>query len=704
MGSEVSAASPDGFGFMCPSLMLGTAEMLAAAEADGYQGTYAVVTIDALSCGQCVEIENDDLASFPNAPKITAQVFNSVASSVDVYMAGGGLGANNGCAAVEGYSPMAAMYEKYPTSKNSEFVSHLKRAGYPDAEKWLDEVISYAGGLRGGRSYAECMKSGRNTTTQCQPPGNGCDGMSGVCITDPLAACTSAFVGKSDYVTQKAVESCMYAFEHDLHWNRPITYQVVPCPAGLTALTGMIPSVADESRRGERVKSTTTTMEDCCEPTCSRASALEYATEPGSWVSGNEVIYTCNILGQPFLESTSRVSDPCEQPASGAELSRQGGSGPFGVPPLEQQGGPSSAASASAARAPAPPQIPTSVPTQSPISAPSTSTARSPAPPQIPASWPLQHSSSAASVSTARAPAPQIPAGVPTQHPSSAPSASTARAPAPPQIPASVPTQSPISAPSTSTARSPAPPQIPAGAPAQHPAGARAQSPNGAEPGTQGELRASMGPSLARVGGWKSGAPPAVTARGGAWPQSPSTTGALAPSPADEPGGPRPPVLRGTPPPRGPRAQGAPAGTGGLGGVAAGASATRTAGSAAAPGAAVAPAGPGPAGASPAGAHDQQCPGAYEQCGGDGWSGAGCCQGSCVCTAYAESYAQCVPPDGGAGCGGLAEAPGGAVAAIVRKDALVGGGARQAPGGEAWAVALACAALGLASAAAMLAE
>lgn len=551
IGAGISAESPDGFGFMCPSLMLGTAEMLAAAKADGYLGAYAVVTIDMLSCGQCVEIENDDPASFPGAPRITAQVFNSVASSVDVYMAGGGLGANNGCAAVGGYSPMAAMYEKYPTSENSEFVGHLKKAGYPDAERWLDDAISYAGGLRGGRAYASCMASGRNTTAQCQPPGNGCDGLSGVCITDPLAACTSAFAGRSDYVTQKAVESCMYAFEHDLHWNRPITYQVVPCPPGLTALTGMIPDAFGESERGERVKSTTTTMEDCCEPTCSRASAVKDAKEPGSWTRGNEVIYTCNVVGETFLESTSRFPDPCDR--DGAEPDMRGEPGPLGGPPLDQEGALSSAPPASAARLGAPSQ---------------------------------SHDG---------------PAGALAQSPTAAPTSSS-------------------SAPPASTARIGAPSQSPAGLPTQGSAGASAQSPTAAP--TSGPAD-EPGPSLLRGGGL----------------------------PAQASGGSVSSALR------------APTG---------------------AASAAGGPPGQGVAGAASEAAGSQQCPDAYEQCGGAGWSGAGCCQGACVCTAYAESYSQCVPPDGGAGCGGpAAPLSDGAAVVIVRKDVQLGTGARPVAQGEA---------------------
>merc|ERR1719174_750553 len=311
IGSEISANNPNGFGFMCPSMMLGTAEMLAAAAKDGYDGAYGVVTIDALSCGQCVEITNDDPTNYPNAPKIKAQIFNSVAASVDVYMVGGGLGANNGCSAVSGFTPMASMYKKSPTKDNKEFVEHMVSLGYVDAASQLDNVVGYSGGLRGGKHYAECLKSGKSKN-ECQPPGNGCNGGGGMCIEDPAVACPIAFEGNTDYVTQKAMEICHYVFEHDLHWNRPITYTVVPCPAGLTEVTGLIPteSFKNESLQHVRVKSSTTTMEDCCEPTCSRSPAIQ----GGSWKDGYDAFYTCNAVGEKYTESTDTTPNPCAAP------------------------------------------------------------------------------------------------------------------------------------------------------------------------------------------------------------------------------------------------------------------------------------------------------------------------------------------------------------------------------------------------------
>lgn len=315
IGSSVSKGRPNGFGFMCPSLMLGSSEMLAAATSDGYDGAYAVVTLDKLKCGQCIEMTNDDTTTYPNAPKITAQIFNSVADSIDVYMAGGGLGAQNGCIAtsVAQRKPMAEMYKKYPTSTNTEFVNYLVKIGYKDAASQIDQATSYSGGIRGGKAYAECVASGKSFE-QCQPSGNGCNGGGGLCILN-ASACTLAFEGKSDFVTNKARESCQYVFEHDLHWNRPVTYSVVTCPVGLLNLTGLIPS-SPEIITSSNLKNTatTTTMEDCCEPSCARQPFVAQQGFPSShWKPGFDATYTCNINGEKYYEQNTPSPDPCNQ-------------------------------------------------------------------------------------------------------------------------------------------------------------------------------------------------------------------------------------------------------------------------------------------------------------------------------------------------------------------------------------------------------
>jgi len=142
---------------------------------------------------------------------VIAQIFNSVADNIDVYMAGGGLGAFNGCHKVGSVTPMLSMYEKYPTADNEAFVKYLEGIGYPEARSELDHVMQWSGGIRGGKTYAQCIEAG-NSVQDCQPTGNGCDGGGGICIQN-TSACALAFTGKSDFVTEKARESSEKAQE-----------------------------------------------------------------------------------------------------------------------------------------------------------------------------------------------------------------------------------------------------------------------------------------------------------------------------------------------------------------------------------------------------------------------------------------------------------------------------------------------------------
>lgn len=310
----LKAESPDGAGFMWPGLMLGSSEMRVAAASDGYEGAYAVVTFDELPLGTCIEISNADAAAFPRAPILKAQVFNTAADAVDVYMAGGGLGAFNGCSAAGGQTrePRAPFYRKYPTSANLAFLSYLKDLGYADdALAQMDSVITWSGGIRGGATYAACVKAG-GSRGACAPVGNGCGGGGGLCVEDAETACTLAFEGQSEYTTTKAVESCTFAFEHDLHWNRPVTVEVVACPHGLTALTGLVPTEASNRNVVSRTFAThVTTMEDCSLPSASR---FGNTASEGAWEEGHDAMYASNLLGARYTADDMprpTVATPC---------------------------------------------------------------------------------------------------------------------------------------------------------------------------------------------------------------------------------------------------------------------------------------------------------------------------------------------------------------------------------------------------------
>jgi len=302
--SSINPASPGGAGWMSPTLMLGSSEMVAAAAADGYDGAYAVVTFDKLPLGTCIEVTPSSGSSqfapssaVPLAPKLKAQIFNTAASAVDVYMAGGGLGAYNGCSAAgsETAVPPVPFYSKYATSANTDFVSHLQSIGYSNAGSQLDSVVTWQGGIRGGATYAACIASG-GSKQACAPPGNGCNGGGGICIEDAETACALAFEGVGSYTTTKAIESCKFAFAYDLHWNRDVRVEVVACPAGLTEVTGLIPANPN-SFQGRTFDTYATTMEDCSLPSASR---LGNTFDKGPWRPGYDAMYVSNLLGEHY--------------------------------------------------------------------------------------------------------------------------------------------------------------------------------------------------------------------------------------------------------------------------------------------------------------------------------------------------------------------------------------------------------------------
>merc|ERR1712217_875343 len=205
------------------------------------------------------------------------------------------------------------MYEKYPTADNHEFIEYLKDIGYKKAKDQLDHAMQWSGGIRGSQTYADCRAAGKSPT-KCMPAGNGCDGGGGICI-EGHEACEKGFVGKTPFVTQKARESCKFAFDHDLHWNRPVHFTVVECPASLTRMTGLQPADPSDIGNPSPVKSSTTTMEDCCEPTCSHESNVKSQWKKDVFKDDYNALYTCNMAGERRIQ-TEASPNPCEEGAA----------------------------------------------------------------------------------------------------------------------------------------------------------------------------------------------------------------------------------------------------------------------------------------------------------------------------------------------------------------------------------------------------
>ena len=308
--------------FICPRFMLFSDQMQRAAEDDGNSAfNYAVVGHDVdhggidgdaqSTCCQCYQLvyaypspsndrqvltnpdnPNPPISAIPLPKPLIVQSFNTAATphTFDVYMAAGGLGANNACA--PGLQPAARsgqyLYTSYPAD------------GQPSQ-----------GGVKPVSLYSECKTNTQWVTT---------DSLSSeACQTRVAAACdklSSPIAG----LTEQARRSCRATTSPDsqYHLNWSVYVMKVECPAHLTEVTGCklapqgLPAVdrsatsaaAAQKNSAFWTKSTggqpyeTTTMEDCCRPSCASKD----------WVSGKglrsdpdyNAFYSCDATGKPI--------------------------------------------------------------------------------------------------------------------------------------------------------------------------------------------------------------------------------------------------------------------------------------------------------------------------------------------------------------------------------------------------------------------
>ena len=310
--------------FICPRFMLLSDAMLQAAIDDGNEGfNYAVVGHDVdhgyidgtdnSTCCQCYQLvyaypspnndrqaqlnpdnPNPPASAVPIPPPLIVQSFNTAATptTFDVYMAAGGFGANNACA--PGLQPEARsgmyLYTDYP----------------PDGQP-------SQGGVKPAALYQECKTDINWITTESIS--------STACQSRVQQAC-SQFQSNIPGLAEQATRSCSQSNAPDsfYHLNWSVYVAKVECPEHLTQVTGCklapqgLPAVKtnvttaaqaaadpdfwDTSGTGQMYE--TTTMEDCCRPSCA-------ATD---WVSGMglatdaqyNAFYSCDVNGVPYTE------------------------------------------------------------------------------------------------------------------------------------------------------------------------------------------------------------------------------------------------------------------------------------------------------------------------------------------------------------------------------------------------------------------
>jgi hypothetical protein len=311
--------------YMCPRDLLFSPEMEQAVKDDGYDGFhYAVVGHDpdqggidgnAHTCCQCYQlvyaypspnndregqINPDTLNPLGSAiqvpPPLIVQSFNTAASATtfDVYMPAGGMGANNGCYPVNG-SPSAGskqyMYTSYPSD------------GQPGN-----------GGVKPASLYQECKTEVNWVTTATLDAQK--------CIDKTKAACDK-IASDIPGLTKQASTACLSAnsTKNFYHLNWSVYAMRVECPEHLTRVTGCrlkpqglkspkkdVTTAAQAAKDSDFWSKTahtnnlyeTTTMEDCCRPTCasySQISNFKLETDPDY-----RSFYNCDSKGVPWTQ------------------------------------------------------------------------------------------------------------------------------------------------------------------------------------------------------------------------------------------------------------------------------------------------------------------------------------------------------------------------------------------------------------------
>jgi hypothetical protein len=221
------------------------------------------------ACCQCYQLifESPTGASGLPTPKpMIVQAFNTAAGgpkNFDIYMAAGGFGANNACS-----SSANPMYSMFPDLGND-----------------------FSGGVRATR-YSQCGGSLSSISSQtCQS-----------FVAGECQKIQSTFSATTQSTSQASCEQSNLPNSH-YHINWSVRAMRVECPTNLTRVTGCKlspqglpqanPAAKDVGSATGDFKSgyTTTTMQDCCRPTCAYPSNVSGADSQYS------VFYTCDRAG-----------------------------------------------------------------------------------------------------------------------------------------------------------------------------------------------------------------------------------------------------------------------------------------------------------------------------------------------------------------------------------------------------------------------
>jgi hypothetical protein len=230
----------------------------------------------ASTCCQCYQLvfqsPQDGTVSVPAPKPMVVQAFNTYAggpTAFDVFMAVGGHGNFNGCTA------NGTQYSSYP-----------------------DTGGDWSGGVRATR-YSECANMGYSA----QSIG------SAACQSFIESECNK--IVAPELVQSISRDSCILTNNPDTHYhmNWNVLAKRVECPENLTRVTGCrlsseglpaadpeVDTVAEAMAGGFRSGYHTTTMQDCCRPTCA------WPDNTTNTMGAYSLFYSCNQQGEPYTQ------------------------------------------------------------------------------------------------------------------------------------------------------------------------------------------------------------------------------------------------------------------------------------------------------------------------------------------------------------------------------------------------------------------
>ena len=286
--------------YACPRHILFSNEFAQAVKDDGFDGkfNYAIVghdpdtsNLDAglpNSCCQCYQLVFDVPTYLTNS-KLTApmplvvQSANTQASGAlgfDVFMGAGGLGVFNACNAGLnlGQSYGYSLYTAYPSVGQA-----------------------FSGGVKPGPDSLKCNDA-NNNLTDALIAADSCQAK----VTSACNQITATNTTVQEETRKSCIQSNQASSYYHENWN--VYAKHVACPTHLMEVTGCklatqaglagpdpaVQTAAQAAAAGFSKGYHTTTMQDCCMPTCAWKNNVNVTT-----VGGYNTIYSCTAEGAP---------------------------------------------------------------------------------------------------------------------------------------------------------------------------------------------------------------------------------------------------------------------------------------------------------------------------------------------------------------------------------------------------------------------